>query len=583
MKNNLLKSQTSSISFTRGQILLAGLTLVVLVALTIFTFSASHVSAKQSVILNVAQNSTPLIIDVQHDALYYVVTVESWLRGNESSGDVQSARDLLTKSLGNLNSVGISMSGLVNPEFFRALNTTDAAIQNSPSGLLPLQLRERTKTTIAPEIRQVSHYSKELVVSYQRSIEVKLRAVTAARESFTAKILVIRYTFLIMLLILIFWISLTLTAQYKFTQKSIKTQLDDLDLSKAELGVALLAISELRVLDDEKNEFISNINHELRTPLTSIIGYLGLVSGITDEESSPRTAKYLKIVDRNLILLLDLVENMLTISKLDTEATAQGYTRINLDEVIADTIFVLQPSLDAAEISIEFVANNTYDNFHDDWSINGNKGQISQVFINLIGNSIKFSPRASKMHVGISNVFDETGAKFVRASISDQGMGIPAQDLEKLFDRFFRSENALKDQIPGTGLGLAIVKKIVEQHGGRINIESEMNIGTVVHIELPIFVSKTDQLVLERRLPVLEKAIAAVTNAPLDQLQAVAHEAGGSISFYTFESEGEKLVEFSHWLEASPHLTESEILAKRNEILVSLKLSLLKIELGVSN
>ena len=475
------------------------------------------------------------------------------------------------------------MSSLVNPEFLGALNTTDAVIENSPQGILSFQLQKGTKAIIAPEIRQVSNFSKELVISYQRNIEVNLRAILAQRESFTAKILVIRYTFLIMLLILIFWISLTLTAQYKFTQKSIRTQLDDLDLSKAELGVALLSISELKVLDDEKNEFISNINHELRTPLTSIIGYLGLVSGITDEESSPRAAKYLKIVDRNLVLLLDLVENMLTISKLDTEATSQGYSRISLDEVIADTIFVLQPSLDAAEISIKFVANNTYDNSHDDWSIAGNKGQISQVFINLIGNSIKFSPKASKMHVGISNVFDETGAKFVRTSITDQGMGIPAQDIEKLFDRFFRSENALKSQISGTGLGLAIVKKIVQQHGGRINIESEMDIGTTVHIELPIFVSKTDRLVLERRLPVLEKAIASITNAPLDQLQAVAHEAGGVISFYTFESEGEKLIEFSDWLQASPNLAVSEINAKRNEILVALKLSLLKIELGVSH
>lgn len=583
MKKNPLKSETSSISFSRGQIFLAGLTLAVLVALTILTFNASHVSAKQSAILNEAQDSTPLIIDVQHDALSYVIEVENWLRGRDSGGDVQSARGLLTKSLGILNSAGISMSGLVNPEFLRALYTADAAIQKSPSGLLPLQLRERSKATIAPEIRRVSNYSKELVISFQRNIEVSLLAVTAERDSFTAKILVIRFAFLIMLLILISWISLTLSAQFKFTQKSIRTQLDDLDLNKAELGVALLAISELKVLDDEKNEFISNINHELRTPLTSIIGYLGLISGITDEESSPKAAKYLKIVDRNLILLLDLVENMLTISKLDTEAASQGYTRINLDEIIADTIFVLQPSLDAAEISIEFVATNTYDNFNDDWSISGNKGQISQVFINLIDNSIKFSPRASKMRVAISNVFDETGARFVRASISDQGMGIPAQDIEKLFDRFFRSENVLKGQISGTGLGLAIVKKIVEQHGGRINIESEMNIGTTVHIELPIFVSKTDQLVLERRLPVLEKAIAAVTNAPLDQLQAVAHEAGGAISFYTFENEGEKLVEFSQWLEVSPDLTESEIVAKRNEILVSLKLSLLKIELGVSN
>ena len=254
-----------------------------------------------------------------------------------------------------------------------------------------------------------------------------------------------------------------------------------------------------------------------------------------------------------------------------------------MDEIIADSIFVLQPSLDAADISIEFVADNSYDNTHDDWSIAGNSGQISQVIINLIENSIKFSPRNSKIHLGISNVFDENGVKFVRANISDQGMGIPAQDIARLFDRFFRSENALISQISGTGLGLSIVKKIVEQHGGRVDIESEINKGTTVKIELPVFVSKTHQLVQERRLPVLEKAIASITGAPLDQLQAVAHEAAGVISFYTFESEGAKLIDFSDWLAASPDLAENEIIDKRNEILVLMKLALLKVELGLTN
>ena len=147
----------------------------------------------------------------------------------------------------------------------------------------------------------------------------------------------------------------------------------------------------------------------------------------------------------------------------------------------------------------------------------------------------------------------------------------------------FKRAIAVNGQIPGTGLGLAIVKKIIEQHGGRINIESEINKGTTVHIGLPVFVSGIDQLVLERRLPVLEKAIKSLTNAPLDQLRGVAHEMGGAISFYTFETEGAKLIDFSHWLEVSPDLREDEIIARRDEMLISLRTTLLKIELGLSH
>ena len=578
-----MKSEATSLHLTRRQIFLVQITLLVLVAMTLSTFNTSHVAAKYGAILTEAETSSASIILAQREAIQYTGKIQQWVAGFSLRSEVESAEASLAERLNTFDSRGVRIRSLVDPLLLQALKASDAVIQKSPQGLLPTQLRATTGAEIAPSVVSIVNSAAELVISFQKAIDAKLRLVTVERAKITMRNLLLRYLLLILTWILVIWVSITFAARYKFIQDSINSQLDDFAISRAKLEASQVAVAKLRILDDEKDEFISNINHELRTPLTSIVGYLGLVSDLTDEKSSPETTNYLKIVDRNLLLLLDLVENMLTISKLDTGATAQGYTRINLDEVIADTIFVLQPSLDAAEISIEFVTNNTYDNSHDDWSINGNKGQISQVFINLIGNSIKFSPRASKMHVGISNVIDDTGAKIVRVSISDQGMGIPAQDLEKLFDRFFRSENALKDQIPGTGLGLAIVKKIVEQHGGRINIESEMNIGTAVHIDLPIFVSKTDQLILERRLPVLEKAIAAVTNAPLNQLQAVAHDAGGSISFYTFESEGEKLVEFSHWLEASPDLTESEIFAKRNEILVSLKLSLLKIELGVSN
>ncbi|MDO8646477.1 MAG: ATP-binding protein [Candidatus Planktophila sp.] len=576
-------SGENSFHLSNWQNFFAFLTLLVLVAMTFSTFNASQVSAKQSVILTAAEKSSESIISTQREALEYIVEIKQWSKGALPRSGVEAARDELTKHLYATNSSGMAVSRLVDPSFLQALKEIDVIINESPQGSLPVQLQDSIRAQIDPISVKVIDYAAKLVISFQRNIEVKLREVTIEREKITTRNLWLRYLLLLMIFILISWVRASFSARYKSIQNSIKTQLADLALSRAELGVALLAITELKVLDDEKNEFISNINHELRTPLTSILGYLGLVNDLTDEEKNPKVAKFLKIVDRNLLSLLDLVENMLTISKLEVGANPKVFKRIILDEIIADAIFVLQPSLDEAAISIEFVAENSYDNSHDDWSIAGNRGQISQVFINLFQNSVKFSPRNSKIRVGIVNVLDKNGAKFVRVSVSDQGMGISTEDMKKLFHRFFRSENAVHAQIPGTGLGLSIVKKIVELHGGRIDVESEINIGTTVHIELPVYVRGMDQLIQERRLPVLEKAIESITNAPLDELQGIADEMGGAVASYTLRKEGAELINFSKWLADSPNLTEEEIVSKRNTLLLKLKMVLVKIELGLSN
>ena len=568
-----------SFHLKRGQKLFVFLTLLVLVAMTFSTFNASQVSAQHSEILRAAEKSSVSIITAQREALEYIVELKQWTRGASPRSAVETARAVLSKHLSALDSSGRAISSLVDPLFVQALKAVDDVIQRSPQGVLPIQLQEITRAEIASNSEKIINFTADLVISFQRDIEVKLRAVIVEREKITIRNLWLRYLVLLMILILISWVGATFSARNKSIQTSIKTQLDDLSLSRAELGVALLAITELRDLDDEKNEFISNINHELRTPLTSIIGYLDLVKDLTEEEKSPEIAKFLKIVDRNLLSLLDLVENMLTISKLGVQTTSKDYSRIILDEIITDTIFVLQPLLEKEAISIDFAADNS----QGDWSVAGNKGQISQVFINLIQNSIKFSPRNSKIQVRLVNVLDEKGTKFVRVSVVDEGMGISPEDIKKLFHRFFRSERAVLAQIPGTGLGLSIVKKIVEQHGGQIDIESEINNGTTVLVELPVFVRGMNQLVQERRLPVLEKAIESIANAPLESLREVADEMGGAIASYTFKNEGTELINFSNWLAVSPNLTVEEIIIKRDVILLRLRMTLLKIELGLSN
>ena len=341
MKKNPLKTDVTSLRLTRGQIFLALLTLFVLVVITITTFNGSQVSSKQGEILTAAETSSASIIFAQREALEYVVEIENWIAGSLPRSAVESARALLAKRLNTFDSSGTSISSLLDPLFLKALRASDAVIQKSPQGLLPIRMQATTKDEIAPIVENIVNLAAELVISFQKATDVKLRYVTSQRAKISTRNQLIRYLFLLMLLILVFWVGINFSARYKYIQDSIKTQVDELALSKAELETAQVAVAELRILDDEKNEFISNINHELRTPLTSIIGYLGLVSDLTNEKSSPQTAKFLKIVDRNILLLLELVENMLTISKLDIGASSKTYGRVILDEIIVDAIFVL--------------------------------------------------------------------------------------------------------------------------------------------------------------------------------------------------------------------------------------------------
>jgi signal transduction histidine kinase len=304
-----------SLRLSNLQKFFALLTLLVLTAMPFSTFEASQVSAKQSVILAAAEKSSESIISAEHKALEYIVEIKLWSKGALPRSGVETARDQFTKQLYALDSSGTAVSGHVDPLFLQALKEVDLIIQRSPQGSLPVELQDSTRAQIDPCLEKIMDFAEELVVSFQRNIEVKLREVTVEREKITTRNQWLRFLFLLMIFILISWVSTSFSARYKSIQNSIKNQLDDLTLSRAELGVALLAITELKVLDDEKNEFISNINHELRTPLTSIIGYLGLVNDLTDEEKSPKIAKFLKITVRSLYVLASPIKEWVFLPK----------------------------------------------------------------------------------------------------------------------------------------------------------------------------------------------------------------------------------------------------------------------------
>jgi two-component system, OmpR family, phosphate regulon sensor histidine kinase PhoR len=234
-------------------------------------------------------------------------------------------------------------------------------------------------------------------------------------------------------------------------------------------------VEDLKALDHAKTDFFATISHELRAPLSSIEGYIELLS---EEEAGPVTpeqGQMLKTVDRSALRLRSLIDDLFTLAKLESDAYATVTRPVNVAEVIAGAIDAVRPSVSAAKLALSATVPQ------DGLVVDGDASQLDRVLINLLSNSVKYTPEGGHIEVCAEA---ENGSAVVR--VTDTGIGIPLTDQTKLFDRFFRASNAQKGSIPGTGLGLAIVRTIVTNHGGDISLASKEAGGTTVTVRLPL-------------------------------------------------------------------------------------------------
>jgi len=245
--------------------------------------------------------------------------------------------------------------------------------------------------------------------------------------------------------------------------------------AEAESARQLLAAQNdrLRELDKLKDEFISLVSHELRTPLTSIRGYVELMQ--EDGELNGDQRRYVGIVDRNSARLLDLVSDLLFLAQVDAGKLTFELRPVDLDVIVAECIEASQPTAQAKEI--ELVANAE----RLPVPLQGDPTRLAQVLDNLVSNALKFTPAGGRVEVRLSAA---DGVALLE--VQDTGLGLAEDEQHQLFERFFRSSRASENAIPGTGLGLAIAKAIVERHGGRIELESAVNVGTTVRVSLPL-------------------------------------------------------------------------------------------------
>jgi signal transduction histidine kinase len=247
-------------------------------------------------------------------------------------------------------------------------------------------------------------------------------------------------------------------------------------------AVAQLRLAELREeqvrrlteLDHQKTDFMATVSHELRTPLTSINGYLELLEDGDFGPLSTEQRMALGIVERNATRLRGLIEDLLVLNRIESAGLQAAVERVPVDELVTCVVETLEPA--AASAKIDIVAHEV----PPELMVQVDRPQCERALINLGANAVKFTPPGGTVTIAVQP--DPAG---VRISIEDTGIGIPAEDLARISERFFRAGNATAAAIPGTGLGLAIVRSIIEGHGGQVGIESVEGRGTTVTVTLP--------------------------------------------------------------------------------------------------
>ena len=246
-------------------------------------------------------------------------------------------------------------------------------------------------------------------------------------------------------------------------------------LARAEAETAQRLLIEqnerLREADRLKDEFVALISHDLRTPLTSITGYveLALEEDLTDEARG-----FLHVVARNADRLLGLVNDLLFVARLQAGGLSLEPEDVDLAGVVRDGVKALAPRAAAKAISLTCVLDAVP-------PVHVDRGRMLQVLDNLVSNALKFTPEGGAVHVSLRQDDD-----CVRLEVTDSGIGIAPDDQRRLFQRFFRAENAIEQHLPGTGLGLFISRVIAEAHDGSLSVRSELGVGSTFRLELPL-------------------------------------------------------------------------------------------------
>ncbi len=250
-------------------------------------------------------------------------------------------------------------------------------------------------------------------------------------------------------------------------------------------------VGDLRKLDEMKTEFLSTVSHELRTPLTSIGGYAKLVLSGDAGPVTQTQKEFLTIVDKNSIRLASLINDILDVEKMELK-------KVEMKSDPQDLALILRECYDTFLIVAKQKGLQMRYKVPEHFNkILGDRERLVQIFMNLISNAIKYT------RAGFVEIEAEQTPLAIIVRVSDSGLGLSVEDQNRLFEKFFRANSSLTFSEGGTGLGLVIVRGLVEAHGGKISVESELEKGTRFIITFPILFSSKNPLLVHQAVAVI--------------------------------------------------------------------------------
>ncbi len=232
-------------------------------------------------------------------------------------------------------------------------------------------------------------------------------------------------------------------------------------------------ITRLKELEKIRRDFVANVSHELRTPLTTIKGYAEtLLEGALKEEVA---SQFVQVIKRHSDRLEKIVEDLLILSKIESKEFQLKMESFSVSDLIGDVLDFIKEPLNKKKISV------SVDELPPTLLVYGDRQYLEQVFINILDNAIKYGHERGRMIISAT----ERDQREVEISVKDDGIGIPKEDLLRVFERFYRVDKGRSHELGGTGLGLSIVKHIVQAHGGRVWVESQFGEGSTFYFTLP--------------------------------------------------------------------------------------------------
>jgi two-component system, OmpR family, phosphate regulon sensor histidine kinase PhoR len=263
-------------------------------------------------------------------------------------------------------------------------------------------------------------------------------------------------------------------------ERNYLVNVSTLDYPEKVLIVVVFDITDFRSLEKVKADFIANVSHELRTPLTAIKGYTETLEEEAYENPDDRR-HFLGIIKGHTDRLINIVSDLLVLSEIESKESLSLETKdsdfedVDIKEVVTSSYESLRRKVSEKNLQVEINIKEEIP------SIKGNRFLLEQMLINLIDNAVKYTPERGR--VAISAYSEDSN---INLEISDTGIGIPKENLNRIFERFYRVDKTRSRKLGGTGLGLSIVKHIVIIHNGKIDVESEVGKGSRFIITLPI-------------------------------------------------------------------------------------------------